>query len=160
MTLRVPVQMREPVEVTEKPQRVGDQHITYARVTGGSYTFGSPDPRRIRIVGIHLDILTSAVAGDRYPRVILNKYIIGSVGHPTMCHLIGTQATPASSSGYWSWNIGAEHLARSDAAIGYVETMNLPTMLYMDRNEFLGFYISNGDAGDTLWIKVAYEVVN
>ena len=157
---RVPVTTQEPITVRSGIAQRADRRVYTARLVGpGAHTITLPvGVNAAHITGIHLDILTSAVAGDRYPRIRHSDSASTLVGHTAAMTLIGTQATPASNSGYWSWQIGGDHLARSDAAIGYVETNGLPSNLYVDASDYLDVYFSNGNAADVIWLKVYYQV--
>lgn len=159
MPFRVPIETQDTVNVVGKLIGRTERRLVYMKVTGASHTVTFPQGLECaHIYAIHLDILPSAVVANRYPRVQINKTGTGTAGHPQAFTLIGTTAATASLSTFYSWAIGNEHLTRSDAAVGTIETIALPQDIYIDQGDGMTVYMSNGDGGDVLWIKVYYEV--
>jgi len=158
--LRIPVGTQEPVRTILDQAALTDRRVLYRRLTGpGNHLVTLPQGEsRALLYAIHLDILPSADVADRYPRIQFNKVGTGTSGHAQAWTLIGTTPATASLSAFWSWGLGFDHLTRSDAAVGTIETLSLPDKMYIDQGDNFTVYISNGAATDNLWLKVYYEV--
>jgi hypothetical protein len=144
-----------PSYPTSPPQYPGEGpgHIweyTQAPFSGQSAGDFDPGPRRIiRVLNVNYGLVTSAVAGNRYPSIFLGNQL------GTIAHAIAPAALGASSSGVYLFQPQGASGGPAGARISVV----LPTMPQYGQSPGVLANVSNGcQAGDVIsGYEVTYE---
>lgn len=128
-------------------------------VTAGTYTWRPKGNTRVRIKSICIDLTTVLGGAGRYPYIQHTRRFPSSVGAPAAGWYTATNATPAASSGHYTFACG---LSPTYVAVGGtipIQTEALPDEMYLNSTDFLLFVIDSFAAGDSWVLKIIYDVI-
>lgn len=161
MTWRVPVKLPEPVWVSQEPPPRSVRIVRHDSVAyGGLLTYC-----RARLTcpankiwvprSIWLRVIASANVGTRQPYLSIAD-LNGLAGSLGMYYCATTLTQESSGSGYYTWALGASHIATLNGGVEPWEVNAMPSMLMTD-----GFIlhpdIQNEIAGDSYIVNAIID---